>query len=181
MGLWDADFPSVITRENDLNPLRISDLGSVNLKGLDYHLRRLPFVAHGEFVATFCPAAIKYFSAVLCRHACAKAVRVLTFADVRLKCSLHASRIPSLETSVYRKLMVQILHPRNKKSYRLLSCVENRRKCRRRASSFNPVGPEGPTNFRASLMTVFPRVQDPHAIFGDPCRFSFPQTQPAYL
>ncbi len=84
------DIPAVITRVKDLKPLSISDFGSVNLKVWFETLSSLSFVADREFVTPFCTASTEHLPTVLCGHTCPKTVRVFSFADVGLKCSLHA-------------------------------------------------------------------------------------------
>ena len=89
MGGVLMDFPVVITRVNDLYPLRISDLGSVNRKGLSQTRVVLTFVADRELVPAFCATATQHFSAVLCGHAGPKAVGIFPLSLVGLKGSLH--------------------------------------------------------------------------------------------
>lgn len=83
------DFPVVMTRVNDLYPLRISDLGSVNRKGLPQTRVVLAFVANREFMPAFGATSAQHFAAVLCGHAGPKAVGIFPLSFVGLKRSLH--------------------------------------------------------------------------------------------
>ncbi len=49
----------------------------------------LTLVANSKFVTSFRAAPIKNFSSIFGCHPRAKAVRVLSFPDMRLKCALH--------------------------------------------------------------------------------------------
>jgi hypothetical protein len=66
--------------------------------------RALPFVAHGQFLATPCTAAGKNGATVLRRHARPESMGVLPLPVVRLKSSLHGNNTPAVSGLVVSEI-----------------------------------------------------------------------------
>ncbi len=112
-----------MTRVNDLYPLRISDLGSVNLNDGLNPMLDLTLVADREFVASFCSAPTENLPAILGGHPCAEAVSVFSFPDVRLKCSLHSNQSVALVLVIIYQFTKTLMQKQENLKNNLLSTL----------------------------------------------------------